>query len=42
MTALEVAGDATLERFADLIVRFAANVQPGQIVAIGTEPASAR
>jgi aminopeptidase len=30
--------DATLGRFADLIVRFAANVQPGQIVAIGTEP----
>ena len=31
------AGD-TLDRFADLIVRFAANVQPGQIVAITTEP----
>ncbi len=30
--------DATLERFAELIVRFAANVQRGQIVAIGTEP----
>jgi aminopeptidase len=29
---------ATLERFAELIVNFAANVQPGQIVAIGTEP----
>ena len=28
----------TLRRFADLIVRFAANVQPGQVVAIGTEP----
>jgi aminopeptidase len=28
----------TLQRFADLIVRFAANVQRGQIVAIGTEP----
>lgn len=28
----------TIERFADLIVRFAANVQPGQIVAISTEP----
>jgi aminopeptidase len=27
-----------LQRFADLIVRFAANVQPGQVVAIGTEP----
>jgi len=29
---------ATLERFADLIVGFAANVQPDQIVAIGAEP----
>jgi len=29
---------ATLERFAELIVNFAANVQRGQIVAIGTEP----
>jgi len=28
----------TLERFADLVVCFAANVQKGQIVAIGTEP----
>jgi len=28
----------TLARFAELVVRFAANVQPGQIVAIGTEP----
>jgi aminopeptidase len=28
----------TLRRFADLIVHFAANVQRGQIVAIGTEP----
>jgi len=28
----------TLDRFAELIVRFAANVQPGQIVAISTEP----
>ena len=28
----------TLQRFADLIVCFAANVQPGQVVAIGTEP----
>ena len=27
-----------LERFADLAVRFGANVQPGQIVALGTEP----
>jgi aminopeptidase len=27
-----------LERFADLIVGFGANVQPGQIVAIGSEP----
>ena len=32
------AGSDTLHRFADLIVRFAANVQPGQIVAISTEP----
>ena len=31
-------GAGTLDRFADLIVRFAANVQPGQIVAISTEP----
>jgi aminopeptidase len=30
--------DATLERFADLAVGFGANVQPGQIVAIGCEP----
>ena len=28
----------TVARFAELIVRFAANVQPGQIVAISTEP----
>jgi aminopeptidase len=28
---------ATLERFADLTIGFAANVQPGQIVAIGAE-----
>ena len=28
---------ATLERFADLLVGFGANVQPGQIVAIGGE-----
>jgi aminopeptidase len=34
----DVGGAATLERFAELIVRFAANVQPGQIVAISTEP----
>jgi aminopeptidase len=27
-----------LQRFADLVVRFAANVQPDQIVALGTEP----
>jgi aminopeptidase len=30
--------EADLERFADLVVRFAANVQDGQIVAIGAEP----
>jgi aminopeptidase len=34
-----MAGDeSTLARFAELVVRFAANVQPGQVVAIGTEP----
>ncbi len=27
-----------LERYAELIVRFGANVQPGQVVAVGTEP----
>ncbi len=27
-----------VERFAELIVRFGANVQPGQVVALGTEP----
>lgn len=27
-----------LDRFAELVVGFAANVQPGQIVAIGAEP----
>jgi aminopeptidase len=30
--------DATLRRFADVIVGFGANVQPGQIVAISCEP----
>ena len=30
--------DATLERFADVIVGFGANVQPGQIVSISCEP----
>jgi aminopeptidase len=30
--------DATLDRFADLVVGFGANVQPDQIVAIGCEP----
>jgi aminopeptidase len=30
--------EQTLERFAELIVGFGANVQPGQIVAVGTEP----
>jgi aminopeptidase len=29
--------DATLERFADLAITFGANVQPGQIVTIGSE-----
>ncbi|MDP9400026.1 MAG: aminopeptidase [Actinomycetota bacterium] len=28
----------TIERYAELIVRFGANVQPGQVVAVGTEP----
>jgi len=32
------AGGDVMDRFAELIVRFAANVQPGQIVAISTEP----
>ena len=27
-----------LERFADLVVGFAANIQPGQVVAVGSEP----
>jgi len=38
---LRAAGDVgsdVLDRYAELIVRFAANVQPGQIVAISTEP----
>ena len=30
--------DATLQRFADVIVGFGANVQPGQIVSVGCEP----
>jgi aminopeptidase len=30
--------EATLERFAELVIGFAANVQPDQIVAIGAEP----
>ncbi|MDX6643051.1 MAG: aminopeptidase, partial [Solirubrobacteraceae bacterium] len=30
--------ERTLERFAELIVGFGANVQPDQIVAVGTEP----
>jgi len=30
--------DATLERLADLIVGVGANVQPGQVVAVGSEP----
>jgi aminopeptidase len=31
-------GDPPIERFADLIVGFGANVQPGQIVAVSSEP----
>jgi aminopeptidase len=34
--------DRELERFAELIVGFGANVQPGQVVAIGTEPGKER
>ena len=34
--------DATLRRFADLVVGFGANVQPGQIVAVGCEPGKER
>jgi aminopeptidase len=34
--------DEEIERFAQLIVGFGANVQPGQIVAIGTEPGKER
>ena len=34
--------DQLIERFADLIVGFGANVQPGQVVAIGTEPGKER
>jgi aminopeptidase len=34
--------DATLERFADLVVGFGANVQPDQIVTIGCEPGKER
>ncbi|HVS28216.1 MAG TPA: aminopeptidase [Solirubrobacteraceae bacterium] len=33
-----MSGDPPIERFADLIVAFGANVQPGQIVAVGSEP----
>ncbi|HUR86210.1 MAG TPA: aminopeptidase [Solirubrobacteraceae bacterium] len=38
LTGVELPGAEMLERFAELVVRFAANVQPGQVVAIGTEP----
>ena len=34
--------DATIARLAELAVRFGANVQPGQIVAIGAEPGKER
>jgi aminopeptidase len=34
--------DSTLSRFADLVVGFGANVQPGQIVAIGSETGKER
>jgi aminopeptidase len=36
--AADGVGGDVMDRFAELIVRFAANVQPGQIVAISTEP----
>jgi aminopeptidase len=36
-TTEAVLDEATLARFADLVVGFAANVQPGQIVSIGSE-----
>ena len=31
-------GDGAVERLAELIVGFGANVQPGQVVALSTEP----
>src|ERR671915_1159646 len=34
--------DSTLERLADLVVGFGANVQPDQIVAVGCEPGKER
>jgi aminopeptidase len=34
--------DATLERFADLVVGFGANVQPGQVVSVSCEPGKER
>jgi aminopeptidase len=34
--------DEEIERFAELVVGFGANVQPGQIVAVGTEPGKER
>lgn len=34
--------DEEIERFAELVVGFGANVQPGQVVAIGTEPGKER
>jgi aminopeptidase len=37
-TAVEPLDQELLERFADLVVGFAANVQPGQILAISSEP----
>jgi len=38
IAGIDAVDGPTLRRFAELIVRFAANVQRGQIVAIGTEP----
>jgi aminopeptidase len=37
VTSADGIDPATVDRFADLVVSFAANVQPGQIVAIGAE-----
>ena len=38
LRAVTAVDDSLLERFADLIVGFGANVQPGQVVGVGGEP----